>query len=353
MSYKNSMKLFASNFTLVWKQLAYLLVCLLLFSLCSYTTITPILDLLKENGVGEDLKTIFNTIYSSPNELALRVSDMLKHIISPILDNFSKIYLSFFGTIILCILLPYVLIQMSVYNISSILHQKFTMNMSVNYTQNMLKTFKQSLKFAFANIILNIPFWAITLVLIEVYLIVSKTVLSAIIGLIVLSFVLIVFIAIRLSLFTYYTAYMVENESSPFVAFAKGLIKTMKNFWKIMSHSIVLILTIIFVNGVIMLFTFFSGLIVTIPATFVLISIYNLVTYFNIKGVRYYLSDTIIFNPVQYTVKKDDYVSISVPEATKEINVETTIIKKKYKKNKTTKQNSKKQNSKKQKLSKG
>jgi hypothetical protein len=83
-------------------------------------------------------------------------------------------------------------------------------------------------------------------------------------------------------------------------------------------------------------FTFFSGLIVTIPATFVLIAIYNLVTYFNEKGVRYYLSNTIIYNPVKYTIKKDDYVSISVPEATDEIQVTTTVMKKKYKKTKST-----------------
>ena len=47
------------------------------------------------------------------------------------------------------------------------------------------------------------------------------------------------------------------------------------------------------------------------------------------KKVEY--NDTIIYNPVKYTVKKDDYVSISVPEVTKEINVTTTVIKKKYK----------------------
>ena len=61
-----------------------------------------------------------------------------------------------------------------------------------------------------------------------------------------------------------------------------------------------------------------------------------MVTYFNEKGVRYYLSNTIIYNPVKYTVKKDDYVSITVPEATDEIQVTTTVMKKKYKKTKST-----------------
>lgn len=342
MSYKNTMKLFTSNFTLVWKQLVYLFFCLLLFSLCASTLISPIVDLLVENGIIDDLKSLFDTFYSTPRELALIFSDTCKHILTAIFDNFSKIYLSFFGTLILGLLLPYVLVQMSVYNISSILYQKFTMNMNVNYTQNMFHTLKQSIKYAFAKIIFNLPFWALVIILLEIYLMISKTILSAIIGLMVLSTIMIIINSIKISLFSYFTAHMVENNSDPFVSFGKSLYKVFKNFWKIVSQSIIIMLTIIVANGFIALFTFFAGLIVTIPATFILIAIYNLVTYFNIKGERYYLSDAIIFNPVKYTVKKDDYVSVSVPEVTKEIQVTTTVIKKKYdKKTKSNKTKSK------------
>lgn len=338
MSYKNTMKLFTSNFTLVWKQLLYLVCCVLLFSLCSYTVTRPIVDLLIENGIAEDFKTIFNTFYNTPSEFALRVTDMLKHIIRPILDNFSKIYMSLIGTIVLCVLLPFVLFEMSVYNISSILYQKLTMNMSVNYIHNGIQTLKQSFRYAFANILFNLPFGALFIVVLEFYLLISKTILTSIIGLMIVSLLLIILFSFKTSVFTYYTAYMVENNADPFVAFGKGLMKVFKNFWKIMSISIILILTVILVNGFIALFTFFAGLLVTIPATIVLFAIYNLVTYFNIKGTRYYLSDTIIYNPTRYEVKKDDYVSISVPEVVKEINVTTTVIKRKYKRTKSNEQ---------------
>ncbi len=337
MSYKNTMKLFASNFTLVWKQLLYLICCLLVFSLCTSTILNPIIDLLKQNGIGEDLKTIFNTIYNTPSEFALRISDMLKHIINAIFDNFSEIYLYFFGFIIFCLFLPYVLIQMSVFNITSILSQKLTMNMNVSYTQNMLKTFTKSLKFALANIVLNLPYFAVVLVLIELYLVLSSTIITALVGLMVLTMLLIIITALNISIFTCYTAYMVENDVGPFVAFGKGVAMVFKDFWKVLSISIIVVLTLILINCFTALFTFLSGLFVTIPATFVLLAIYNLVTYFNIKGERYYLSETIIYNPIKYTVKKDDYVSISVPEVTKEINVTTTVIKKKYKKTKSNK----------------
>ena len=341
MSYKNTMKLFASNFTLVWKQLLYLICVIFIFSVCSYTIATPVLELLKENGVVEDIKNLFTTVYETPSEFAITASESAKHFLGILIDNFSSIWLNLIGTIVLCVILPYVFIQMSVYNISSILYQKFTMNMNANYAQNAVRTLKQSLRYAFANLILIMPFIAGLIIMIEVYLLCATSIWSAIIGMIVFMALLIVLVSLKISVFTNYTAYMVENDADPFVAFAKSLGKSVRNFWKTLSVSVILVLTIILVNGLIAIFTFFSGLIVTIPATYVLIAIYNLVTYFNEKGTRYYLSNTIIYNPVQYTVKKDDYVSISVPEATDEIQVTTTVMKKKYKKTKSSKPKSK------------
>ena len=97
-----------------------------------------------------------------------------------------------------------------------------------------------------------------------------------------------------------------------------------------MGSSVVTFLTAILINGIIAIFTFFAGLLFTIPATCVLISIFKVVTFLNINGNRYYLSNYVIFNPQKYVVKKDDFVSTFVPpEETKEIT--TTKMKKKYK----------------------
>lgn len=350
MSYKNTMKLFASNFTLVWKQMAYLLCCMFVFTLCSYTIITPIIDLLKEQGIVEELKMLFNTVYSSPYEIGLRVSDALKHIFTTIISNFSKIYLNLIGVAFLCILIPYILVQISVFNVSSILQQKFTMNMDVNYIQNALQTLKTSIRFSLANILFSLPFYALIFLGLELYLVAAKTFLSAIVGLMILSAFVIIIISVKISIFSCYTGYIVEKRSDPFSSFGKGLTLVIKNFWKVFSISIVVTLTIIFVNGFIALFTFFSGLIVTIPASFVLLATYSLVTYFNLSGTRYYLSNSLIYNPAKYTVKKDDFDgSVLPPEEVQEIQVTTVKMKKKYNK-KTTDKSKKKSNSKKQKI---
>ena len=343
MSYKNSMKLFASNFTLVWKQLLYLVICGFIFTLASYTLITPIINTLKAAGVGHDLKNLFSIVYNSPNQFALEVGKFLRLAIDTVISNFSSLFLNLLGALVLCVILPYVLCQMSMFNLSSILYQKFTMNMEVGYTQNALATSKQGLKYAFACLVLDIPYLVLMAAFLEFYLMIATSVLVSIIGLILLSAIYILISSLKLTLFSYFTGHMVATNANPFKSFGNSIIKVLKNFWKIMGQSIVLQFTIIFINGFLAVFTFFAGLIVTIPATFVLVAVYKAVTYLNTKGERYYLSNTVIFNPSKHIVTHDEFSGEFLPpEEIKEIQVTTSKLKKNFKETKPKKSKTKK-----------
>lgn len=340
MSYKNSMKLFVSNFALAWKQLVYLFCCACLFALCTYTLITPVINVLAEAGLGHQIEEFFSAIYSHPKDTSLQLSQLFKLVGESIMGNMSKIYLNLIGALLLCVILPYILIQMSMFNISSILYQKFTMNMDVSYIKNGVSKLGISAKFAFTNLLLNIPCVAVNIVLIYLYILFSTTLLKSIIGLIILSTFMILLESIKIVFTSHYTGKLVAENSNPFKTFTKSLGIELKNFWKILGQSITIVLTAILINGVIAIFTFFSGLIFTIPATMMLICIFKVVVFLNLNGNRYYLSDSVIYNPLRYVVKKDDYVATFVsPEETKEIT--TTKMKRKYSK-KTLKDKTKK-----------
>ena len=340
MSYKNSMKLFASNFTLVWKQALYMFICFMLFILGIYSTGVPIVNLLRQNNIIAELKMIIETAYNTPSAFALELGTVLKHILNVVTSNFGDVWLSLIGFFIFGILIPYLLLQMSFYNITSILYQKLTMNMDVPYIQNGFRLLKHSLIYALASIVINFPFLFIVVFLFEIYIAMAYSTITAIIGLVILFALLILFTSIKISFQTYFMSYMVEKDANSFVSYAKGLINVLKRFWKILSQSVILCLTIIFINGLIALFTFFSGLFITIPATFVLLSIYNLVVYFNMKGDRYYLADNMIFNPIKYQVKQDTFVGTEIPEEIKATEL-TTVVMKKKRNSKKTKTNKK------------
>ena len=329
MSYKNTVKLFASNFTLVWKQVLYTLICTLIFTLLSYSTISPVLELLEENNIFLELENLFEVVYASPKELALTLSDWSKHFIDVLFSNISSIIWNLIGTAILGVFLPYIAIQMSFFNISSIMHQKMTMNMDVPYTQNFISNLWISFRYAIAKFVLNLPFLAVLILLIEIYLMIATTILASLVGLVFLSALLIFFTSAQITLFSCQTGYMIEHKVGPFVAFGKSLTSVLKRFWRIMSMSIAIVFTLIFVNSFIIVFTFFSGSIVMIPASYLFMAIFNIVVYLTVRGERYYLGNNLIFNPSKYVVKQDEFVESTIPEEIKEIEVTTAVMKKK------------------------
>ena len=133
----------------------------MIFILGTYSTSIPIIDLLRENNIISELKMIIDTAYNSPSAFAFELGSVLKHILNVVFANFGDIWLSFLGLIFLGIIIPYILFQISSYNITSLLYQKFTMNMNVPYIQNGLSILKHSIVYAFVSIVLNIPFFLI------------------------------------------------------------------------------------------------------------------------------------------------------------------------------------------------
>jgi hypothetical protein len=190
--------------------------------------------------------------------------------------------------------------------------------------------FNKAIKFAFASLVYSLPFFVINVGLIIAYVFIANTIFKALIGLMVLSLLTITLDSVKLTLFTHYTGNVIANNANPFSAFGKSIKLELKHFWKIMGYSVVISLTSILINGIIGVFTLFAGLLFSIPATCVLVCIFKIVIFLNINGNRYYLSNSVIYNPQKYVIKKDDYVSTFIPpEEIKEIT--TTKMKKKYK----------------------
>ena len=78
-----------------------------------------------------------------------------------------------------------------------------------------------------------------------------------------------------------------------------------KQFKKTFSNAIMIVLTCLFVNMLLSLFTVFSGLIITLPATAVLVAIFGNVVYLSCNAKRYYLNKSVIVNTALTDNKED------------------------------------------------
>lgn len=307
MSYKNTMRLIASNFALVWKQALYFLLCFVALFACTYGVSKPLFMLLKDNGIFGEFNDTINSVYAFNTNIFISFFDTIKHILNLISVNFSDIYVSLILFFIFAILLPYILFQISIFNLSSIIYKKLSMNMNVRYVQNLIGTLQISIKYALTNIVLNLPFMAIKILIFEIYLSISNSTIGSYLGMFFMVTFFVVINSIKRTFFSSYTGLAVEKETASPVVFGNSVPLTIKNFWNTLATSVIVELTVVATNCFICLFTFFSGVFVIVPASFVFVSIFYIVVYFNKCGQRYYLGNNYIFNPVKYTVKQDEY----------------------------------------------
>ena len=304
MSYKNSMKLFASNFNLVWKQVLFFFINLIIFGILSYEVAKPIINLIDSSEVGEEISLFFNSFYEGHSVIS--IFEIAKHILFLIAANFSAIYGNLILLFIVGFVLPFLIHQISRYNLCSIVYKKLSMNMPTSYFRNLMETLKNSVVYALTNFILSLPFWSVKVLLCEIYLTFSNGIIAKYFGLVILVGLLILISSVHNAVFAIYTGNAVETEKFAPVAFGSNMSKTFSQFGAILSTMVIMELTVVIANGFGTLFTFFSGLVVFAPATMVLRSICYVVVYCNKMGQRYYLNNSFIYNPVKYTIKQDE-----------------------------------------------
>ena len=301
MSYKNSVKLLTSNFSIVWKQLLYMLsVCLVCF-LLAYGVAQPVIETLKNEGIVAEFTQVFETIYTAPKDIFNALSNVSVHFTEVLTANFGKLWLSIFATFLFGPVVYQILKNSSMYNVSSIMYMKMTSFVDIGYTRNMISTLWQSIRYAFAKLIYQIPFAMLKILLLYCYFTLAKSALSILFGLFFFFLFLVLISAIETTLFSAMAGKMLDTngKTSAFKAFFVGNVVTFKQFARIFSNALIVVLTLILVNAFLGLFTLGVALLITLPASLVFVSIFELCAYFGAKGERYYLSSTVIATPVK------------------------------------------------------
>lgn len=298
MSYKNSVKLLASNFSIVYKQLLYMIVVVLSVFGLTYAVSQPIINVLDEAGVISEFSKVFESIYTAPKEVLSALTNASTHLLDVLNQNLTKLLPSFIGVFVFLFVLYQILKNISIYNITSLMFMKMTSFTKLGYTRNLISTLYMSFRFSLVKLIMKIPFVVLKAIILICFFRIVRSPLSIILGLFVVILLLILLSSLELLVFSGMAGKMLEQNCSAFKGFFAGCVSVFKKFSRGFSNSLIAVLTLVVVNLFFGLFTFGVGLLITIPASMLFISIFQLATYFGAIGERYYLTKTIVITPL-------------------------------------------------------
>ena len=298
MLYKNSVKLLTSSFGLVWKQLVYSIICLAVSLLSAYLFLQPVIDCLTNAGWIGEVTKIFETVYTNFSELGAVFENAFVHFFKIIIGNFSSLWGYFVGMFFVSIMLPNVMLNYSQFVLCKVTGDQMSSLMQSGYTKTVFENLKQGILYALSKFIYDLPFAIVKLGIVCLYVKFATNLVLTIVLLSLLSLLLLSIEAVRVSIFSCFAGYTLETGTNPFKGFFKSIKVVGKSFGRVFSNSVAVILSIIFINSFIGLFTVLSGLLITVPASMVFCAIYYQVVYYSLQGKRYYLTNTLIVNPI-------------------------------------------------------
>ena len=261
MIYKNSMKLLTSNFSLVWKQLAYTLLRLAIIIGLTILVSRPILDILAANGFTQSLAHLWESVYTNTLSFLPALKETIELFGSIIAQNLSQVW-------------PFLLLFFLV----TIVINAFLKNMG---------------KYALCRLALDIPFTTLKALCVVVYCKALNHWALAIIGITLLMIIFTITYALQITVYNNLAIEQIANRKNSLKSAFRGY-KSQKDFAKVFSNAIIVVVTVLLINIIIGIFTVGAGLFITVPASMVLVVIFELISYYTTKQQRYYLSPTII-----------------------------------------------------------
>ena len=297
MIYKNSMKLLTSNFSLVWKQLAYSLIRLTIILGLTMLVSRPIVNLLTEQGFFQSITTTWQSVYTNTETFFVALKDCIQQFFSIISQHIGNLRASIVLFFIVIVIINAFLKYVGKYALTYVAHNNFTSLTKCNYSHSIISNIKNILKYSACRFLLDLPFTALKMLFIYIYCVMAQDFVMAIVGITLMIVLFTITYALQISVYNGLAAEQISHNKHPF----KSVLKTYsssKELLKIFSNAIIVVVTIIVVNVIIGIFTVGAGLFITIPASMVLVVIFELISYYTQTKQRYYLSATVIVDVV-------------------------------------------------------
>jgi len=312
MIFRNTFRLLLTNFSNVWKVLVYYIICIALTVGVCWSIASPIIAELNKANVFSDLGNLLNSFFSEPTIAPITLREILTNAKDVFVSNaqFTPNYIIFI--IWIFFVFPFTL-DLAGLALGEVFYGYMTSQVKYTFTGRFIKNIGKGCLYSFfkyfAQILLNIALFAIFYLMIKLYSLGSFLYVLLDIALLAL---LLCVVAFKYTIFSCFMPSMAVLDCNVFKALEKNFKIVYKNFFRIFSNCITLVLTALVVNLIFCVFTFSVSLIVTLPLTAVVFVIFQMVSYFSSCGMRFYVYPDMFISPKKFEeqdkVKKVKYI---------------------------------------------
>lgn len=298
MIFKNTFRLLFTNFNLTYKVFFYKLIIFLISFGISFAIGSQFYIALGNQGFYSSVISELTAVFT--NFGPLQVFTCLNNCFYLVLNMFAGLTATqtTLGIISLSVLFVLFYVLGSFSNLASLdcINANMSSKTKISFFKSLIAKIGKSVPFALIRFVVLLPFVALTFAVLyfgfEFYNTISVDALKMLIPFVM--FILIsVVMGIYLTIITGFGASIIINNKGTIKGFKLGLVATNKKGLRVFSNALFISIILIIFNLCVGLFTFFGGLVITLPISYVVLRLFNSVTFYETMGMRYYISEEI------------------------------------------------------------
>ena len=298
---RNSLKVLSTNFSLVWKNMAYMLVVLVIFGGAVVGIGYDIVKTLSDGGFFVAFSEFWSKLYSlSTMEVGQKLVDLMGSAIDIIGQNLSTLTPNIIGVCIGLFLIAVIFNTATLPN-CEVLRGAMSSLTRVGFCGAYVRYFGRALLQGFIQTLIKLPFWAI--IGVSGYFVLnlmSTSELWSILAPMLFVLISVFVLSLESALLSCVVPYLVLHSDSVSKSFTAGIKVVSHRFWRTLSNIIVFVIFAFVVNFVCARYTFCASLLFTLPLTMVFINVIFMVNYYESQGMRFYLDPSNIMSPRKF-----------------------------------------------------
>lgn len=294
----DSCKLFLRNGGLVWQVMVYIIICTLLLGGLSVAICMPFLQELSDSGCFDKIIDIFtgNVANIQLGAVLGSVSELIIDIMNIIFSNVATMFPYAIALFVIWGVLGNFLYGLGELAVSDSLYAYMGSSTKIGFTSCFIKNIVRSTKLQLVKLVTILPFNIVIFVAMYGCLMMytASSVFVVTIAPFVLVLVTTVLIALKRTIFCAWVPCIVVQNTDTWESLGYSLSDVFKSFGKIYGRQFILTLFIIAITIASIILTASVGLVLTIPAGVVFCGLLNMVIYFYLNGLKFYVDDDVI-----------------------------------------------------------
>lgn len=309
MEFKHAFHVFVDNFSATYKLLAYRLIVLAVtIGLCC-AVLVPSIGCISDTLQFIELKTTFSAMWS--DIIAVDVENLqpkvqaFREACSAFKDMLSgKSWLIAVDIVCLCVVffIHEFLSGVGDYVTGSLVHDKMVMYARSSFSITLFKNIRQASLYAIIYAPLSFLYGiACTAVMGAIIFVGFKGLPVTLVKIFIIALLFLLFSAVKLFFTVDWVPALIDGKMKQRKAFIYTFSRKDKHNASVISTSLVLKLTIFALNVAAGIFTFGAGLLLTLPASTLILSAYSFVNYFDRNKKKYFVDEYTIVGPKKET----------------------------------------------------